>query len=361
MASKFFSLTVCEVRQETENCVSIALEVPETLKGAFSFKAGQYVTVRATIDGHEVRRSYSICSSPEEGELRIAVKHVAGGLFSTFANKTLKASDTLDVMQPAGRFVAPLDPGHSKQYLMIAAGSGITPVISLIKSILRQEPLAQVILLYSNKKRSGIIFKDALHSLKNRYVDRFSMFNFFTEEDLEALLLCGRLNAEKLQHIFKTIVRPEQLDDVFICGPEAMMLALRSQMIDHGLDKKQLHIELFGTAQKDRHSPLTGARRTQRASDAFSLVKVKNDGATLAFRLHTEGENVLEAALQQGADLPYACKGGVCTTCKAMLEEGAVEMDVNYGLEPEEVAAGFILTCQSHPVTPTLVINYDVR
>ena len=360
MASQFYRLKVKDIRPETENCVSVAFDVPESLREAFSYKAGQYLTLRTQIDGEDVRRSYSICAGPDE-DLRIAVKRVDAGQFSTFVNEKLRASDELEVMPPDGRFYTPLDPAHKKQYLLIAAGSGITPIIALVKSILLTEPQSRVMLLYSNKTRGDIIFRDALADLKNEFMDRLSVVYFFTREDLDSPLFQGRLDADKLRQILKTIVQPEQLDEVFICGPEAMMLELRQRLLDLGFNKKQIHIELFGTTKKDKHRKFRKANGEAQPVEALSLVKIKRDGATLEFRLHPDGESVLEAALEQGADLPFACKGGVCTTCRAMLEEGEVEMDVNYGLEPEEVAAGFILTCQSHPKTSTLVVNYDIR
>ncbi|MFK7848867.1 MAG: 1,2-phenylacetyl-CoA epoxidase subunit PaaE [Rhodothermales bacterium] len=360
MASDFFKLKVRDIRKETDDCISVAFDLPESLKEVFAFSAGQYLTLRTEIDNEEVRRSYSICASPEDEELRVAIKQVTSGVFSTFAHQSLAVEDELEVMPPAGRFVVRQRGTDEKHYLMIAAGSGITPIIALVKSILHNEPASQITLLYGNKTRTNIIFKEELSALKNQHLNRFSAFYFFSREQLDTPLMEGRISADKLKHFLTSVVQPEQLDEAFICGPETMMLELRALLLSTGFESRQIHVELFGTKKKDAGQKLQQEAAAGHGAE-MSNVRVKVDGATLAFELHPEGQSVLDAALQRGADLPFACKGGVCTTCKARLESGKVAMDVNYGLEPEEVAAGFILTCQSHPRSSELVVNYDVR
>ena len=360
MADRFFSLKVSDVRMETDECVSVAFEVPENLEQTFAFRAGQYVTLQSVIDGESIRRSYSICTSPADEELRVAIKRVVSGKFSTFANTSLKVGDQLELMPPDGRFVADLDASQVKQYLMVAAGSGITPIIALIKSILAVEPQSRVTLLYGNKTRANVIFKELLASLKNQYFSRFSVFHIFSREQSETTFSEGRLTAQKVGQFLETILPASQLDEIFICGPETLAVSLRKALLNAGLESRQIHIELFGT-QARGSIPRRKANSTSRDAEALAKVTVKVDGASIHFAMETEGESLLDAALRCGADLPYACKGGVCTTCKAKLESGEVEMDVNYGLEPDEVEAGFVLTCQSHPRSDSVVVNYDIR
>lgn len=360
MGSKFFKLRIRDIRKETGDCISVAFDLPASLKEVFAFSAGQYLTLQSVINDEDVRRSYSICASPEDDELRVAIKHVTAGVFSTFAHQSLAIGDEIDVMPPAGRFVVKTTSVGEKHYLMIAAGSGITPIIALVKSILYNEPASQITLLYGNKTRTDIIFKEELAALKNQYLNRFSTYYFFSREQLETPLMEGRISANKLNHFLSSVVQPTHIDEAFICGPELMMLELREQLLSAGFEPKQIHVELFGTKKKDA-GQTSSQEEVKGYADEMSKVTITVDGATLVFDLHPDGQTVLDAALQRGADLPFACKGGVCTTCKARLESGQVAMDVNYGLEPEEVAAGFILTCQSHPRSSELVVNYDVR
>jgi ring-1,2-phenylacetyl-CoA epoxidase subunit PaaE len=358
MSVHFHRLKIGEICKETPDCVSIQLIVPSALKETFQYKAGQYLTVRTTIHGEDLRRSYSICSSPLEGELRVAIKKVEGGVFSNYANNELKVGDTLEVMPPSGKFNSPLEAGQKKQYLAIAAGSGITPILSLIKTTLATEQESEFTLIYGNKNRGSIIFFEALESLKNLYMQRFRVIHVLSREKTESPLNVGRINADKLEAMHK-LVQFDQLNEVFLCGPQEMIEGAAEFLQQQGLDKKKIHLELFtSTAKKSSTQKSTLDTR----SSAKSQVGIRVDGRQLEIEMSLqEDQTILDAALQQGADLPFACKGGMCCTCKAKLLEGEVIMDVHWGLEEEEVEQGFILTCQSHPKTARIVVDFDVK
>ena len=360
MSIHFHSLSVRDIRRETQQCVSIAFDVPIELKDAFRFMHGQNVTLKKTINGEEIRRSYSICSSPTENELRVAVKKVDGGLFSSFANDELKTGEVLEVLPPTGRFYTHLSPINRKNYLAFAAGSGITPIISIIKATLAIEPHSNFTLVYGNKSRASIIFFEELEALKNKYMERFSLVHILSRERTEAELNYGRIDVEKCSLLLEKLIDLKSVDELFICGPEEMIFSVSGFMRASGLHEKKIHFELFTTpGQKEAHD------NTQKNAAADigpkCQVSIKLDGRLIDFELPFEGLAVLDGALAQGADLPYACKGGVCCTCRAKLVEGQVEMDRNYALEPEELEAGYILTCQSHPRTPKIVVDFDQR
>lgn len=358
MAVHFHSLKVRDIKKETPDCISVAFDIPAELKTEFLFDHGQNITIKKTIDGEELRRSYSICTSPFENELRIAIKKVEGGKFSCFANDELKVNDQLDVLPPTGRFNTKLDKENKKQYLAFAAGSGITPVISIIKTTLQAEPASSFTLVFGNKGRSSIIFFEELEGIKNKYLNRFNFINILSREKTDAPLNSGRINTEKLKELNK-LVDYKSADDIFICGPEEMIFCVKDFLEGTGIDKKKIHFELFTTpGQKN----VTG-RTVQHADNTGpkSRITIKLDGRSFDFDLGFDNASILDAALKQGADLPFACKGGVCCTCKAKLLEGEVEMDVNWGLEHEEVEQGFILTCQSHPKTEKVVVDFDIK
>lgn len=358
MSVHFHRLKIGEIRKETPDCVSIQLLVPEELKESFQYKAGQYLTLRTTIHGEDLRRSYSICSSPLEEELRVAIKKVEGGVFSTYANNELKSGDTLEVMPPAGKFNSLLKADQKKQYLAIAAGSGITPVLSLIKTTLATEPASEFTLIYGNKNRGSIIFFETLESLKNLYMERFRIIHVLSREKTDSTLNVGRINAEKLASMHK-LIQFDQLDEAFLCGPQGMIESAAEFLQEQGLDKKKTHLELFTSATKKSNAKKS---TTDSATSAKSQVGIRVDGRQLEIEMSLqEDQTILDAALQQGADLPFACKGGMCCTCKAKLVEGEVIMDVHWGLEEEEVEQGFILTCQSHPKTARIVVDFDIK
>lgn len=358
MSIHFSPLSIKEIRKETADCVSVVFDIPETLKTGFAFKQGQSLTIRATINNEEVRRTYSICSSPLENECRIAVKKVDGGLFSTFANERLKKGDTLDVMQPVGKFYTELDPAQSKQYLAFAAGSGITPVLSLIKTTLATEPLSSFSLVYGNRSRGSIIFFEELEGLKNKYMERFTLLHVLSREKTDSPVSFGRINADKLTDLSKW-VDYFRIDEFFICGPEEMIFTVKDYLTGTGIDKKRIHFELFTSPGQKK-----SVTHSQQVMDngPKSQVSIQLDGRSFDFELSLNSDTtILDAALKKGADLPYACKGGMCCTCKAKLLEGEVMMDVHWGLEEEEIEQGYILTCQSHPKTEKIVVDFDAK
>lgn len=359
MAVHFHKLTVKEVKSETADCVSIAFTLPESLQSEFIFEQGQNITIKKEIDGEELRRSYSICSAPFENELRVAVKKVEGGKFSTFANTALKAGDELEVLPPTGKFNTKLNPQNAKQYLAFAAGSGITPVISIIKTTLQTEPASSFTLVFGNRGRHSIIFFEELEALKNKYLNRFNLINILSREKTDAPVSSGRIDTQKLTGLNK-LIDYKNTDEFFICGPEEMIFCVKDFLEQTGIEPKKIHFELFTTPGKKETKVVSRATEAA-ANGPSSKITVKLDGRSFDFSLGFNGENILDAALKQGADLPFACKGGVCCTCKAKLLEGEVEMDVNWGLEHEEVEQGYILTCQSHPVTETVIVDFDIK
>ncbi len=358
MALHFHKLTIADVKKETSDCVSVSFHIPAELKETFQYTQGQNITLKTFIDGEEVRRSYSICTAPFDNELRVAIKKVAGGKFSTFANEKLKKGDTLELLAPTGKFYTELSQNHHKNYLAIAAGSGITPILSIIKTTLATEPESAFTLIYGNRSHSSIIFFEALENLKNKYLDRFNLINILSREKTEVDINFGRINVDKLIELNK-VVDYQRMDDIFICGPEKMIYCVKDFLINKGIDSLRIHFELFTTPGEKQMTEGRGQMTDQTGKK--SNITIKLDGRSFEFDLNADGKSILDAALQLGADLPYACKGGVCCTCRAKLMEGEVKMDVNYALEPEEVAQGFILTCQSHPVTEKVVVDFDVR
>ena len=358
MSIHFHKLSIQEIIKETPDCVSVRFDVPENLKNNFRYKQGQSLTMRATINGQEVRRTYSLCSSPLDGQWKVAIKKVDGGLFSSFANEKLQVGDVVEVMEPVGKFYVELNPANKKNYLAFAAGSGITPVLSIIKTTLRTEPQSSFTLVYSNRNRSSIIFFEELEGLKNRYLSRFNLINLLTREKTDTPLNFGRVDTAKLSGLNKLINYPG-MDEIFLCGPEEMIFCVRDFLEAAGVDKKKIHFELFNTSGQKRKSDV----RTQKTEEGpQSSITVKVDGRSFDFNLSlTSDTTILDAALKQGADLPFACKGGMCCTCKAKLLEGEVEMDVHWGLDHEEIEKGYILTCQSHPKTEKVVVDFDVK
>ncbi len=358
MAVHFHLLTVKKIIKETPDCVRIIFDVPAALKNEFEFIHGQNVTLKTVIDGEEVRRSYSICTAPHEKELAVAVKKVAGGKFSTYANEYLQNGMAIEVLSPTGKFNTPLKKENKKNYVAFTAGSGITPIISIIKTTLATEPASTFTLVYSNRSRSSIIFFEELEGLKNKYLQRFHLINMLSREKTDAAINYGRINTEKLTTLTR-LINYKLTDEFFICGPQVMIFCVKDFLEQQGIDKKKIHFELFAAVKKTNiHQP---QHVVSQYSTPKSSISIKSDGRSFYFDLAFDSSSILDAALKEGADLPFACKGGVCCTCKAKLIEGEVAMDVNWGLEQEEAARGFILTCQSHPITEKVVIDFDAR
>ncbi len=356
--SKFHKVKIKRITRETHDCVTVSLDVPAELKDTFRYTQGQYLTFRRQFEGEELRRSYSICSSPLENEWTVAIKKVPEGRFSGYANEALQVGEELEVMPPMGRFYTELHPDNEKLYVTIAAGSGITPIISIIKTILLTEPKSQVYLIYGNKGRNSIIFKEEIEALKNKYLNRLSVYHILSREHGDTEILFGRIDKQKTQLFLNKIIKPESIDECFICGPEEMIFGAKEALIEAGVDSKKVHFELFTAADAGKK----GAARKERPAgeeDRKSKVTVKMDGNVLMLDMSYYGNTILDAAMESGADMPYSCKGGVCSTCRAKVVEGEVEMDINYSLEPEEVAAGYVLTCQARPLTEKVIVDFD--
>lgn len=355
---RFHKLKVTDLKKETSDCTSIAFELTNDLKSTFQYKQGQYLTLKTDINGEDVRRSYSLCSSPLDGEMRVAVKKIEDGKFSSFANDDLKVGDILEVMSPMGNFYTDLSPNQAKSYVAFAAGSGITPIMSIIKTTLQTEPDSQFTLLYCNRNIHSIIFKEEIEGLKNQYLNRFQVYHFLTREMQDIPLFNGRFDKEKINEILgRRLVNTSEIDDCFLCGPEDMILGIKSELENRGMNSKKIHFELF--TSPDAKKGTVKKKKVKKRDGKVSLVTIKDSGSSYQFELSQGTNNILDAALLNGADLPFACKGGVCCTCKAKVIEGKVEMDVNYALEPEEVEQGYILTCQAHPLTEKVVVDFD--
>jgi len=357
--SRFHSLRIREVRPETRDAVSIVFDIPAELTEQFRFSHGQHVVVRAQVEGEQVLRSYSICSGANDGELRVAVKRVAGGLFSVHANEALQSGHTLEVMPPAGHFGQPLDPARHGHYLAVAAGSGITPILSIVKTTLEGEPHSRVTLLYGNRSSGSAMFRDALEDLKNRYLDRLNLIFVFSREQQDIDLYNGRIDESKCQQLFSRWLDVAHLDAAFICGPQALTETVRDQLKANGLAPERIHFELFAAQGDERKREARQARAAQASVAETSEVTVISDGRALAFAMPRNRQSILDAGNAQGAELPYSCRAGVCSTCKCKVVEGEVEMDSNFALEDYEVAAGYVLSCQSFPLSNTVVLDFD--
>ncbi|MFT6501861.1 MAG: ring-1,2-phenylacetyl-CoA epoxidase subunit PaaE [Crocinitomicaceae bacterium] len=354
MKPTFHSLVANDIINETEDTVSIAFDVPSELSDDYKFKSGQYLTLRADINNEDTRRSYSLCSSPFENELRVAVKQVPNGKFSTYANNDLKVGMSVDVMTPSGNFALTTDSNNSKSYVLFAAGSGVTPIFSIAKSALHEEPNSDVTLFYGNKGFASIIFREEIEALKNQYMDRLRVVHVLSRESLGNPLQKGRIDKEKADKLFDGLLKGVDIDAVYVCGPEQMIHAVKDSMTEKGVDASKIHFELFTTPSTEKKIELpTNAPKI----DANVIVII--DDEEIELNLSSDGMNILDAAQAAGGDVPYACKGGVCCTCKAKIIEGTARMDVNYALEPDEVAEGFILTCQAHPTSDKLIVSFD--
>ena len=355
MTPKFHTLNVQDVQQKTEDTVSITFDIPAELKADYQYLSGQYLTLKTTLNGEEVRRSYSLHTAPFEGAWSVAVKKVEHGLFSTFATSELKAGMQLDVMTPMGNFTFTPEPNSKKSHVLFASGSGITPILSIIKTALHEESDSDVTLFYGNKGFASVIFREEIEALKNQYMNRLRVLHVFSREGLGNKIQKGRIDKLKTDELYSAFLKDSAVDNVFICGPEQMILDVTESLKGQGVDASKIHFELFTAPTQQKQAPISVADAVQIDSN----VKIILDGDEIDLHLDSTGESLLDAAQAWGADLPYACKGGVCCTCKAKIIEGTVRMDVNYGLEPDEIEAGYILTCQSHPTSEKLIVSFD--
>ena len=355
--SDFYTLKVVGVTKETKDCVSVTVDVPAVLQNSFQYKSGQYLVLKANIDGEDVPRSYSLCSSPIENKWQVAIKQIQNGKFSTYANEVLKVGDTLDVMRPDGKFNIETNTNNANNYVFFAAGSGITPIVSMIKTILATEPNSTCQLFYLNGTVKSIIFKDEIEGLKNLNLQRLEIYHFLTKENRGLPLFNGRFDSEKLKVIFAKLVDVPLATGCYICGPEEMIFLIKDEIHAAGMDESKIHFELFATGNTDADKKHI-AEVLEHQADHTSVTIIDGD-KEFHFNMDGEHDNILDAALANDADLPFACKGGVCCTCKAKVIEGKVEMKLNYGLEPYEVEAGYVLTCQAVPVTNKVVVDFD--
>jgi ring-1,2-phenylacetyl-CoA epoxidase subunit PaaE len=354
-APRFHRLAVNDLRRESPDAVSLTFAIPEALADDYRFNPGQYLTLRTAMDGEEVRRSYSICSGPDDGELRIAVKKVDGGAFSNWAADELKAGDELDVMTPTGRFGITHAPDEARVFVGFAAGSGITPVLSVVKGVLAREPDSRFFLFYGNRSTSGMLFREVLEELKDRFMQRLSVFHVISGEEQDIPILHGRLDGDKVRVLLRSLVPAASVDHIFVCGPAGMSEDIEATCREIGIAEDRIHVERFVSefGGKPRPKTVIAAGAPPKAVAAL-VIDGKRREVPVA-----EGEAILDAALRAGMDLPFACKGGMCSTCRAKLVEGDAQMEVNYSLEPWELKAGFILTCQARPISDRVVVDYD--
>ena len=354
----FHTLQVKTINKTSYDCSVIEVNVPKELEEKFLFKQGQHLTFKANINGENIRRSYSLCSSPLDNEWKVAIKQIRGGAFSTYANTKLKIGDLIEIMEPSGNFHVAIDIKKPKNYITFAAGSGITPIISIIKTHLKSEPKSTFKLFYLNKTANSIILKEEIEQLKNQFLERFQVFYFLSQERRDILFLNGRFDSEKLTTLTNNFINIDATDHCFICGPKDMMFLIRDELVTAGLDKTKIHYELFFSGD-DNASNLQAEKILDQKVEGTE-VTIIDGGKEFHFIMEDECDTILDGALAAGADLPFACKGGVCSTCKCKIIEGNVEMKVNYALSEEEVSQKFILSCQSVPTTEKVIVDFDV-
>ena len=356
--AQFHNLKVKDIYKETSDTSVVAFDIPQNLEKAFTYHQGQHLTLKATLDNEDVRRSYSLCTSPNDKEWKVAVKQIPGGKFSTYINEVVQTGDSIEVMAPSGKFGVPVDATKAKNYLFFAAGSGITPVLSMLKTHLAAEPESSCKLFYVNRTAKSIIFKEELEQLRNKYFGRLEIYYFLTKEKRDIKLFNGRFDDEKMEVLTNTFIDIPDTNEVFLCGPEAMVHYVSDYLIAKGLPKELVHYELFvtGLSEEDK---ARAERLSQQKVEGVEVVIV-DGGKEFLFTMTSEYDNILDAALGAGADLPFACKGGVCSTCKCKVESGSVEMKINYALDDKEVAQDLVLSCQAVPTSDKVTVNFDV-
>lgn len=355
--SQFYPLTVAKVKHETRDAIAVTFDVPPELKDTFTYRQGQYLTLRTTIDGEDVRRSYSICSAVQDERLRVAIKRCNGGLFSNWATERLQPGMQLEVMPPSGNFNVPLDASSRRHYLAFAAGSGITPILSIAKTTLQAEPNSRFTIVYGNRASSTVIFRDELTDLKDQYLERLRLVYVMSREPQDIDLFNGRIDEAKCKQFLKGWIDISDIDVAFICGPEDMMHGVSRALQNAGLPKEQIRIELFAASAPARERAPRAVSPDARHQTEVTVIM---DGSAASFMMDKDKESIVDAGLRAGIEMRYSCKGGVCSTCRCKVLEGEVEMDVNYALEDYEVARGFVLSCQSFPVTDKVVVDFDI-
>lgn len=358
MSIDFHTLRVAEVKRETPDAVSVRLDVPADLQDAFRFRAGQHLTFRRAFGGEEVRRNYSLCVAPEEGVLKIGVKQIAGGVFSGWVNTELKAGDEIEAMAPHGSFCWNFDAEARREYVAFAGGSGITPILSLMKTALASEPRSRFTLFYGNRNSPGVMFLEEIAALKDRYLDRLCAYHFLEEEEEEIELFNGRLDRAKTDEILSTLVRAENADAFFVCGPGPMMDAIEAALLAKGVDKARILVERFTTGPLSAAQAAAARALEEKAAGLKMTVTLNGRRVQVAF--DPEKHSILDNVRAAGLPAPFACKGGVCATCRAKVTAGEVRMKANYGLSEQEVADGYVLTCQATPVSEGVALTYDV-
>ncbi len=363
MTPLFHSLTVRAVEPDTPEAVIVTFEVPPELRAVFGFTQGQYLTLRKQVDGRELRRSYSICAGVDEGELRVGVRKVRGGVFSQWINEQLAPGDAVDVMAPQGRFFVPLDPALRRHHLGLAGGSGITPILSIAKTVLVREPSSRFTLVYGNRSLASTMFKEAIEDLKNRHLARFALHHVFSEEATDAPIHSGVLDRAKIATFLATLIPAASIDHAYVCGPFQMNDEAEAALLAAGVAPERIHIERFGIAAAPGQGGAVPAvlHAAAPGDAAQARIVIVRDGLRREIEFRSDQPSILDSASAAGLEVPYSCTSGVCGTCRAKVIEGRVRMERNFALEPREVEAGFVLACQAHPLTERVVLSFDER
>ncbi|WP_198970982.1 1,2-phenylacetyl-CoA epoxidase subunit PaaE [Xylophilus sp. ASV27] len=361
MSTLFHPLRVKAIEPDTDEAVIVTFEVPTDLREAFGFTQGQYLTLRKNIDGQDLRRSYSICAGLDDGELRVGVRKVRGGVFSNWINASLQPGDTLQVMAPQGRFFVPIEPASARHHVGIAGGSGITPILSIMKTVLAREPVSRFTLIYGNRQLQSTMFKEEIEDLKNRYMTRLVLQHVFSDEHTDSPLGFGVMNREKIGEFLQTLVPAAGIDHAYVCGPFQMNDEAQAALLAAGVPEERIHVERFGVALASATQVGAVVHQAQPGDARQSRVTIVRDGLQREIA-YTEGQpSILDAASAAGLEVPFSCTSGVCGTCRAKLMEGEVRMERNFALDKNEVAAGFVLTCQAHPLTERVTLSFDER
>jgi len=359
MSVIFHPLRVRQVLPDTAEAVIVAFDVPEELREVFSFTQGQYLTLRKEIEGQDLRRSYSICAGVDDGELRVGVRKVKGGVFSNWINANLQHGDVISVMAPQGRFFVPIEPESRRHHVGIAGGSGVTPILSTMKTVLAREPKSRFTLIYGNRQLKSTMFKEEIEDLKNRYLTRLTLHHVFSDEHTDAPLNHGVMNREKISEFLNSVVPGKSIDHAFVCGPFQMNDEAEAALLAAGVPEERIHIERFGIAQQQQVGAVIHESKPGDVEQA--RVTIIRDGLRREIAFNKGQPSILDAASAAGLEVPFSCTSGVCGTCRAKLIEGEVRMERNFALDKNEVANGFVLTCQAHPLTAKVVLSFDER